>query len=390
MNVTATYRWGTHRVVPPEETLKRVAPHLSTCGITRYTSVTHLDSLGIPVYCSIRPGGYVLQVSNGKGLTDAEAKASAVMEALELFHAENPLPNRLWRTCLEELQAQEQNLLLPEELDGFRGGYLCDRFRCDWIEGKDLHSGKKVWAPASAVYFSCRPTLHVTSTNGLASGNHIAEATLHALYELIERDAMSRLSVDGKLKILARAQIIDTSTVDTPELRGIIDRVEAQDTKVVLLWLQSCVPLHTFWALFLNKHSHVAGTTLNVGWGTHLDKRIAAARALTEAAQSRLTFIHGAREDALIKPVYNATDVQNSPAYRFFDRLKANVGWASLDERETLPVTDDLEECLEKLVVGLVRAGHDRLALFDLSRPHIGVPVVKVLAPSLQFNRKLF
>lgn len=390
MTVTAEYRWGTYRVVSPQETLKRVSPFLPACGITRYTSVTHLDTLGIPVYCSIRPQAFTLQVSNGKGLTDPEAQVSAVMEALEVYHAENPVPERLRRTCAEELRADGSELLFPAELNGFRGGYFSDRFRCDWTEGKELASGRRIWAPASSVYFGCLPTLRITSLNGLASGNHPTEAILHALYELIERDSVSRLSVNGKLKIKEHCSVVDTNTVDAPELREIIKRVQSAKTKVVLLSVPSCVPVHTFWALFLYHDSHVAATTLNVGWGTHPVMRVAAARALTEAAQSRLTAIHGAREDALLKPVYFANNVQSSPAFRFFDQLEPTVAWTSLKERRTLPVMTDLEECLKTLLNELVKAGHDRLILFDLTRPETGVPVVKVLAPSLLFKPGLF
>ena len=34
-----------------------------------------------------------------------------------------------------------------------------------------------------------------------------------------------------------------------------------------------------------------------IGYGTHLSVSVAPTRAITEAAQSRLTFIHGSRED---------------------------------------------------------------------------------------------
>lgn len=390
MAAVATYRWGTYRLVSPEETLKRVTPHLHTCGITRYTSVTHLDSLQVPTYCAIRPDGLVLQVSHGKGITDAAAKVAAIMEALELSHAERPLPERLHHTCVESLRQDAYDVLLPAEIHGFHGSYFSQRFVCDWTVGEDLVTGRPVWAPASAVYFFCTPSLHNTSSNGLASGNHIAEATLHALYELIERDAMSRLSVDGKLRIKERALIIDTSSVDAPELRDILKHTAADDTKVVLLALASAVPLHTFWAVFLSRHALVATSTLNVGWGTHVDKRVAAARALTEAAQSRLGFIHGARDDLITKPVYQATGVQMSPAYRYFDRLEPNATWAGLDERPALAAHDNLTTTLQELVSALVSAGYERLVRFDLTRPDVGVPVVKVIAPDLRFNPRLF
>src|SRR3546814_2461200 len=57
-------------------------------GITRAADITGLDRLGIPTWCAVRPGALQTQISNGKGLTHAAAKASALMEAIEHFHAE--------------------------------------------------------------------------------------------------------------------------------------------------------------------------------------------------------------------------------------------------------------------------------------------------------------
>jgi ribosomal protein S12 methylthiotransferase accessory factor len=325
-------------------------------------------------------------VSNGKGLTDTAAQVSALMEAVELYHAEHPLADRLRRTCAAALRQDGAELLEPADIGGFYGGYFSERFGCDWVVGQDLATGHPVWAPASAVYFCCTPSLYHTNSNGLASGNHLAEATLHALYELIERDARARLSVDGKIQVRQRALIIETSSLDAPELRTILQHAAADETKVVLLWLQSAVPLHTFWAVLLNRHGLVATSTVNVGFGTHVDKRVAAARALTEAAQSRLTFIHGAREDLFVK-VTHGTASQVSPVYRFFDRLEPNTTWAALDEQPTLAVEWNLEAHLGQLVSALVHAGHARLVRFDLTRPDIGVPVVKVIAPGLRFHQ---
>src|SRR5438552_11840201 len=57
-------------------------------GVTRVARVTGLDRLGVEVACAVRPGGHVLQISNGKGLTWAQARASALSEAAELWAAE--------------------------------------------------------------------------------------------------------------------------------------------------------------------------------------------------------------------------------------------------------------------------------------------------------------
>ena len=79
---------GTQRSVPPAETLERVRPTFPVAGITRIANITHLDRIGVPTTLAIRPNGQTLSNSSGKGFDLDAAKTSAVMEAIELFHAE--------------------------------------------------------------------------------------------------------------------------------------------------------------------------------------------------------------------------------------------------------------------------------------------------------------
>src|SRR5712692_8315682 len=82
------YRFGTRRAASPAQTLRRITPLLPRAGITRLADVTGLDWIGLPVYQAIRPNSRNISVSQGKGLTRAQAKVSALMESLESFHAE--------------------------------------------------------------------------------------------------------------------------------------------------------------------------------------------------------------------------------------------------------------------------------------------------------------
>jgi ribosomal protein S12 methylthiotransferase accessory factor len=390
MSALARFSDGTQRLVPPEQTLARVGPHLARHGITRCMPVTRLDALGIPTFCAIRPNGLLLQVSNGKGISDMAARVSALMEAFELNHAENPPASALRRTTLAALRAEGARVIAPQDVHGFRDTYFSERYVCDWIEGEDLVRGGPVWAPASGVYFYCTPCLHDTSTNGLASGNHPAEATLHALYELIERDAMTRLNIDGTIRIRGHASVIDPDTIDDALVRAIVDQVEEAGTRVLLLWLPSAIAVHTFWAVMINRSPMASVSTLNIGWGTHVDMRIAACRALTEAAQSRLVFIHGAREDILAKQVYHAKQTLDSAAVRYFHDLPADTTWSDIEGRPSVGGHEDLDLLLSRVVGALADAGHDRLIRFDLTDPEAGIPVVKVIAPTLKFDHKLF
>src|SRR5438270_11340576 len=57
-------------------------------GVTRIARVTGLCRAGVEVACAVRPGGHVLQVANGKGLSWAQARATALSEAAEMWAAE--------------------------------------------------------------------------------------------------------------------------------------------------------------------------------------------------------------------------------------------------------------------------------------------------------------
>ena len=83
---------GFHRICPPEDTLARVWPLLSTVGVTRVSDITGLDRIGVPVWSSVVPKSRdILSVYNGKGTTPVAARTSAVMEAVERYAAALPL-----------------------------------------------------------------------------------------------------------------------------------------------------------------------------------------------------------------------------------------------------------------------------------------------------------
>src|SRR6476659_196231 len=83
------FKRGTHRTTTPDETFARVASLARQIGITRVGNVTGLDHIGIPVAIAVRPNSRSFSVSQGKGLNLAQARDSALMEAIELFHGED-------------------------------------------------------------------------------------------------------------------------------------------------------------------------------------------------------------------------------------------------------------------------------------------------------------
>src|SRR5262249_42695990 len=189
------YSYGTHRAMSPAETLCRIRPRLRAAGITRLADVTGLDWIGIPVYQAIRPNSRTLSASQGKGLTRAQAQVSAVMEALEGFHAEDIRLPRL-RATVGSMRGQLGYDLGALSL--IRSELLTDVLLLDWLPATDLSTGAATWVPKELCELDLRvrPRIHVpvfrTSSNGLCSGNSVAEALVHGLCEVIERDSCQR------------------------------------------------------------------------------------------------------------------------------------------------------------------------------------------------------
>jgi ribosomal protein S12 methylthiotransferase accessory factor len=111
---------------------------------------------------------------------------------------------------------------------------------------------------------------------------------------------------------------------------------------------------------------------------------VAAARAITEAAQSRLTLIHGARED--LHPVSEQLRKSSSHLFALFDQLKPRTRWDSCRDAAGPDLLQDYEWILEQLAA----AGYLEILRTELTPPGSDISVVRVFVPGLQCRGELF
>lgn len=376
-STTKVFTQGTHRVRTPEDTWTMIEPRLARHGVTRVSDVTGLDTLYVPTAMAARPLSWTLSVSQGKGQSLTLAKVSAAMESVELWHAEHAVPP------LMHAATPARDLGLPysmSELGVVAGPFLSDATPLDWVEAAGMISGDRVPVPRDAVFF---PDPHVqrwspasirANSNGLASGNVRDEAALHALYEIVERDTLSRLEVgdpSAAVGVVPESIPDETCQALVHSLRDVGGRVSVQS-------LQNPYGIATYRVVVWS----VDFSLPCLGHGSHTDPLVAASRAATEAAQGRLAAIAGSRDD--MDHFYDLLDRPLSKGDALSQFPVPTVGFADAPPGRGADY-DDVSEELAWLC-GLVRdvAGHEPL-LVDLGTDP-AFSVVKVMLPGAAFE----
>lgn len=375
------YIAGTHRTCAPEETLARLTSLLTGFGITRIANVTGLDRTGIPVVMVCRPNARSLAVSQGKGLTLAAAKASGVMESVELWHAEH-VANPLRLASADEMR-REYRMADPATLPlAARSAYRTE-LPMLWIEGTDLLGGGAVWVPFELV--SANYTLPLppgsgafqANTNGLASGNHPLEAISHGLCEVIERDAGTLWKLESDQVRASRA--LDCATITDPDCRSVLERLRAAGLGVRIWDTTSDIGVASFHCLVMEEAGDFADPEF--GSGCHPVREVALLRALTEAAQARNTYISGARDDYPAE----AWEVSRRRRRRTFcQRLLAGPEPRASFANVPTFASPSLDADLRWLLARLRAAGILQAIAVDLTKEAVGIPVIRVVVPGLE------
>jgi ribosomal protein S12 methylthiotransferase accessory factor len=391
--------WSAQRRRPPRETWEDFGRHREAMGITRVANMTGLDRVGIPVYNAIRPNSRSLSVSQGKGADHDAAKVSALMESIEYWHAEHidlPLRFESYRR-LSRLAPTIDVKLLP-----LRGGLdsIAPTFAETpavatlsvdrpllWVEGRELIGDTEMWVPFETVTYNrvgldyANNTFQVTSC-GLASGNDLAEATLHALCEIVERDALTLWWAPEQPAY--RETMIDNASVTDPTCRSLLELLDAAGLDTFLWDATSDLGIPVFMACIVERAGLAEWRSFGPCWGygCHSDPAIALSRAITEAAQTRVTVIVSSRDDNYNRQYASQNDPAVTQSARtLFSGVKPERGFADRPSANTGTIDGNLRGMLD----AIEQAEAGPVACVDLTKPEIGIPVVKAIVPGLEF-----
>ncbi|MDK2974991.1 MAG: thioglycine synthase [Methanofollis sp.] len=372
--VRKQYYDGTHRSRSPEETLQVIESLMDEIGVVEVEDVTHLDRLGIPCFSAFRPTAAIgaAKYHAGKGKGPAQAKVSAMMEAIERYSGEyrrDAMEYASFETLGVRRALDPADLILPRPLE--------DNEKLHWTPAWDLLNEEEILVPSNAVYhpYDClgqTVPLFISDTNGLAAGNVMEEAVLHALLEVIERDALSRAE---------RRRSMGTRLFagDDGPVKEILDLYAENGIRIHLWLLDGRTRIPTV-AAAADDTITKDPALLVMGAGTHLDPSIAALRALTEVAQSRASQLQGGRVNI---------DRQQLLERIGYDRMKRiNREWfcdapsTSLDDLPNL-ATEYFDEDI-RVALDEVGKEAERVLVCDLTRTR--VPVVRVIVPGFEVS----
>jgi len=387
------------RSMPLARTLARLPALRARFGITRIADLTLLDRTGIAVINAVVPDSAdLLSTYTGKGQTPDHARAGAVMEAVERQIASAPAVDVVTIAPCD----------VRAGIDGTELGLReADRERpLPFARGWDIIRDEPALVPLAAVQCPWRGEriFRWSTTSGIASGNTRTEAVYHALMELVERHRWSIAHAQGHLRPIAvlealaggpwrfaREMIDDpagsfvtlpTGCAPVDELLAAIERGGLTPRLVAL----ADGPLPPA-ILATVTESGSDRPMVHLGLGCSWSPEHAAVRALTEAVQSRVVDIQGARED--IQPPTgpdigfgdHGRRANALPTGRwFYDAPSPAIALRDLADRASTDLAYDLAQLVEALRL----EGVDRAVIVDLAPPDEEFSVVRAIVPRLE------
>jgi ribosomal protein S12 methylthiotransferase accessory factor len=289
------------------------------------------------------------------------------MESLEMWCAENVTDHQRW--SFED--AKTRLNYNPFQLAPYSRWMRLGTQDIGWHRAIGIADGAESWIPAKRIRLdfsetSLSPLHFELDSTGLASGNSYVEAMLHSLYEIVERDGLAR----GAVQQVRSADLV-LSGLGFGEL---VECLMSDGVRLKVASFSSIVDLPIFSA-------QLQGPDQLSFWGSgcHLSPRIAISRAVTEAAQSRITHISGAREDIDLQ-AYSGLGTKRlaqSPSIRIMSK----------DTLTSIPTEPTLSLCLNEHL-RLVRHAFLRARVSplvaDLSVDSDAFVVVFAIAPGLK------
>ena len=341
------------------------------------------------MFASIRPEAHPgsLCVNAGKGITFAEARVGAYMEAVEYAFAEY---NRAsLKVSIVRARDVYEGPGRPDAILDFcpvMGAEIDLDGPIACVEATDIRSGETFQTPAELTFLPFPPDLggHLyfgSNSNGLCSGNSVLEATVHGLSEVIERDICSFQAFKDQSVLVPNSSLPST-------IRKINSTLSSVGMNLYVRYLENMFEVPYFMAVVAESKTDDP-IYISAGYGCHLSSQIALTRAVCEALQSRLSFIHGGRDD-LVERYERFKHLTRQARAAYAEKLLAEISrngsymlfYRIRGRRSDVPA--DLESAQEALLSALARNGFRHALRVVYTPTDFPLQVVRIQVPGLE------
>jgi ribosomal protein S12 methylthiotransferase accessory factor len=406
---------GGHRTEAPEETLNKyqhlvspitgvvtmLVPVLNTDGLVHVYMAGHNHSLKMERLDFLKAS--LRNASSGKGISEAQAKASALCEAIERYSGERTGAEVIVTASFREIRERfGTDAIHPNEVMLYSNRQLAEheawnekksKFNrvpdaldesvpIDWTPVWSLTHARHKYLPTQLLYYqskasaACDTFYSMGCSNGNASGNNLEEAVLQGFCELVERDAVAlwwynRLRKPG----------VAVESFEEPYLLDLRGYYQTLGREAWALEITSDLGIPAFAAV----SRLCAGPEERIlfGLGCHFDARIALQRAFAEMNQM-LALAQGgedgklAIEDEETLSWLKTATLANRPYMAPHETMATK-------QREDCPslhsgnLLEDIRLCRS-----IVEERGMEVLVLDQTRPDVKMPVVKVIVPGLR------
>ncbi len=400
---------GGSRTVRAEETYRRFRYHVSPItGAASELTEYPMPDAGMHVWRSgTNPGLPAKNLLNlrrtlrsmtaGKGTTREQARVGALSEALERYsgmtHGEEPRIRGSLRglgdaaihpnDCMlfsdaqfddaERINARDSWFdVVPARFD--------ETAELDWTPLWSLTHERWMLLPTDCCYYgessgrAMRQGL-LADSNGCAAGNTLTEAILQGFLELVERDSIALWWYNR----LSRPAV-DLVGLADPWADEVIAGYRRRGREVWALDLTTDLGIPAFVAL--SRRTDHATERILMGFGAHLDGRVAVLRALAELNQ--MSHVGDdpppgtAGFDRDMERWMTTATVANQP-YLLPDPAMPPWRLADHPSQAGMDLAADVLSCRRR-----VEAAGLAIHVLDQTRPDIGLPVARVVVPGLR------
>jgi oxazoline/thiazoline synthase len=321
----------------------------------------------------------------GKGMTEAQARASAIGEAVErysgIFRGDELRIKASYRDLLNNAIHPSVCMNFSARQYGERETWNQREAEHNWVPQPFDEEREIEWTPVWSLteenykyvatawcYFGypfspdhdfCRP-----DSNGNAAAPNLEAAILQAFLEVVERDSVALWWYNR-----APRPGVELANFGEPYFQALAELYRILGRDIHVLDISADYPIPVFAALSSGGNGQ---EDLHLGFGAHLEARIAIARALTEMNQSLAGSVVGEIPRFFVGKPLEETFLRPEPA----TAVRTRGDYSRLDSED---LREDLRTCVE-----LARKQGMETLVLDQTRSDAGMRAVKVIVPGMR------